>query len=112
MVFFLLSITHTQGMLLVAGLLYGLGLASTQTSLVALVIGRTPAAGLGSAMATYSVAWDVGAVLGGTLFGFVVDATSPATTFAIISVLPIAGAALFLLRVARGDERAVETPAA
>jgi MFS family permease len=108
---FLLSMTHTQGMLLAAGLLYGLGLASTQTSLVALVIGRTTSAGLGSAMATYSVAWDVGAVLGGTLFGFVVDATSPATTFALISVLPLAGAALFLLRVARGHEVPLEAEA-
>lgn len=108
---FLLSVTHTQGMLLAAGLLYGLGLASTQTSLVALVIGRTTSAGLGSAMATYSVAWDVGAVLGGTVFGFVVDATSPATTFAILSVLPMGGAALFLLRVARGHEVPLEAEA-
>ena len=101
----LLSITHTETMLLIAGLLYGLGLASTQTSIVALVVGRTAPAGLGSAMATYSVAWDVGLVLGGTVFGFVVNATSPATTFAIMSVLPIAGAALFLLRVAREPAR-------
>ncbi len=101
----LLSITHTETMLLIAGLLYGLGLASTQTSIVALVVGRTAPAGLGSAMATYSVAWDVGLVLGGTVFGFVVNATSPATTFAIMSVMPIAGAALFLLRVVREPAR-------
>ena len=97
----LLSVTRTETMLLVAGLLFGLGLASTQTSMVALVVSRTAPAGLGSAMATYTIAWDVGLVLGGTLFGFVVNATSPATTFAIISLMPIAGAALFLLRVAR-----------
>jgi len=97
----LLSVTHSETMLLVAGLLFGLGLASTQTSMVALVVSRTAPAGLGSAMAPYTIAWDVGLVLGGTLFGFVVNATSPATTFAIISLMPIAGAALFLLRVAR-----------
>ncbi|MGE3856519.1 MAG: MFS transporter [Dehalococcoidia bacterium] len=101
----LLASAHTQTVLLVSGLLYGLGLASTQTSIVALVISRTPPAGLGSAMATYSVAWDVGLVVGGTVFGFLVDATSPATTFAVIAAMPLAGAALFLLRVARGDER-------
>ena len=103
----LLSVTHSQSLLPISGLLYGLGLASTQTSIVALVIGRTPSAGLGSAMATYSVAWDVGLVVGGTIFGFVVNATSPATTFAILAVLPLLGAALFLLRVARGHEVAV-----
>lgn len=101
----LLSVTHSETMLLVAGLLFGLGLASTQTSMVALVVSRTAPAGLGSAMATYTIAWDVGLVLGGTVFGFVVNATSPATTFAIMSVLPIAGAALFLLRVAREPAR-------
>lgn len=101
----LLSVTHSETMLLVAGLLFGLGLASTQTSMVALVVSRTAPAGLGSAMATYSIAWDVGLVLGGTLFGFVVNATSPAATFAIMSVMPIAGAALFLLRVAREPAR-------
>ena len=100
----LLSMAHGQGVLLLSGLLYGLGLASTQTSIVALVIGRTAPAALGSAMATYSVAWDVGLVVGGTIFGFVVDATSPATTFAILSLMPLAGAALFLLKVARGHE--------
>ena len=101
----LLSVTHSETMLLVAGLLFGLGLASTQTSMVALVVSRTAPAGLGSAMATYTIAWDAGLVLGGTLFGFVVNATSPATTFAIISLMPIAGAALFLLRVAREPAR-------
>lgn len=101
----LLASTRSESTLIVAGLLFGLGLASTQTSIVALVIARTAPAALGSAMATYSMAWDVGAVLGGTIFGFVVDATSPATTFAIVSVLPIAGAALFLVRVAREESR-------
>ena len=44
-------------------------------------VGATPR-GLGAAMATYTMAWDVGLVLGGVIFGFVVDATSPATAFA------------------------------
>lgn len=76
-------------------------MASTQTSIVALVIGRTEPAAIGSAMATYSVAWDVGLVLGGMIFEFVVNATSRATAFAILSVLPLLGAVLFVLRVAR-----------
>ena len=103
----LLASAHGQTMLLASGLLFGLGLASTQTSIVSLVVSRVPPSELGSAMATYSVAWDVGSVLGGVIFGFVVDATSPATTFVMLSVLPLAGAALFLLKVAR-DPRAPE----
>ena len=108
----LLSSVHSQTTLMVSGLLYGLGLASTQTSIVALVVGRVTPRGLGAAMATYTMAWDVGLVLGGVIFGFVVDATSPATAFAMMSVLPLLGAALFITRVAREPEPATEAAAA
>ena len=108
----LLSMSHSQGMLMVSGLLYGLGLASTQTSIVALVVGRVTPRGLGAAMATYTMAWDAGLVLGGVMFGFVVDATSPATAFAIMSAMPLAGAALFVLRVAREPSAPVASPPA
>lgn len=107
-----LSMAHSQFVLLLSGLLYGLGLASTQTSIVALVVARSRSSGLGSAMATYSNAWDVGLVVGGVVFGFVVDATSPATAFAMMSALPLAGAALFLLRVARDPAAPAAVPAA
>ena len=54
-------------------------------------------------MATYTMAWDVGAVGGGVLLGFVIDATSYSFGFVVVGVLPIAGLALYLVRVAQGD---------
>ncbi|MSQ42363.1 MAG: MFS transporter [Dehalococcoidia bacterium] len=94
-----LASAHSQTMLLIAAALYGLGLAATQTSIVALVVGRTPATGMGASMATYTMAWDVGAVAGGIGLGLLVEATSNATVFALASVLPVAGAVLFYTRV-------------
>ncbi len=95
-----LASAHDTRTMMIAGLLYGLGLASTQTSIMTIVVDRTHPSVLGSAAATYTMAWDVGLVLGGVLFGFVVNATSPATTFAILAIFPAIGTVFFLAQVA------------
>ena len=108
----LLASAHRQSMLLAAAALYGLGIAGTQTSIVALIVDRTPRGALGSAMATYTMAWDVGSVIGSVLLGVVAGATSYGTVFALCALFPVLGIALFLGRVrdrprdtgARADE--------
>lgn len=95
----LLSVTHSQGMLMAVALLYGAGFASVQVTVVALVVDRTPPENLGAGMATYTMAWDVGAVLGGVVLGVVVEATSYAATFALCGVLPMAGVLLYAARL-------------
>src|SRR5690606_23265079 len=95
----LLAAAQAQVGLLIAALLYGLGLAGAQTTIVALIVDRTPREALGSAMATYTMAWDVGAVLGSVLLGFVANATSYATVFAIAAFFPLLGVVLFVTRV-------------
>jgi MFS family permease len=74
-------------------------MAGTQTSLVALIVDRTPEAELGSAMATYSVAWDVGAVIGSVMLGFVAGVTGYGGVFAICAVFPLLGLLVFVTRV-------------
>ena len=100
---------HSQTALLAAAALYGLGIAGTQTSIVALIVDRTEREALGSAMATYTMAWDVGAVIGSVILGAVAGATSYGTVFALCTVAPLLGVALFVGRV-RHAPRAVGGP--
>lgn len=104
-----LSQVQSPLMLIVCALAYGFGLAATQTSIAVIVIDRTPPAILGSGMATYTMAWDVGQVIGAILLGLIVDATSYGFVFALTAVFPVLGIVLFLTRVSdRGAKQAVE----
>jgi MFS family permease len=94
-----LAVAQAQWALLVAAALYGIGIAATQTNILALIVDRTDVSALGSAMATYTLAWDVGAVVGSVLLGIVVGATSYGAVFAMCALFPVAGLALFVLRV-------------
>jgi hypothetical protein len=49
------------------------------------------------------MAWDVGAVAGGGLLGFVVDATSYSFGFVLMGFLPLIGIAIYVLRIAGSD---------
>ena len=104
-----LSQTQSPIVLIACALAYGFGLAATQTSIAVMVIERTPPAFLGSGMATYTMAWDVGQVVGAILLGFLVDATSYSLVFALTALFPVAGIVLFLTRVSdRRTPKAVE----
>jgi MFS family permease len=94
-----LSSADTQAQLLVAAGLYGLGLAATQTAIVALIVDRTPVAQLGAGMATYTIAWDVGQVIGSILLGFIVSLTSYGGVFALSATFPVLGMLFFIARV-------------
>jgi predicted MFS family arabinose efflux permease len=80
-----------------------------QVSVMSLIVDRTAPGRRGAAMATYTIAWDVGAVVGGGLLGFVVDATSYSSGFMLVAVLPLLGMVVYVTRVARGER---DTPAA
>ena len=94
-----LSQVQSPVLLIACALAFGFGLAATQTSIAVMVIERTPPAILGSGMATYTMAWDVGQVLGAILLGLLVDATSYSLVFALSGLFPVAGIVLFLTRV-------------
>jgi predicted MFS family arabinose efflux permease len=73
---------------------------------MSLIVDRTEPARRGAAMATYTIAWDVGAVVGGGLLGFVVEATSYSSGFSLIAMLPLLGMVIYVTRVAREDRGA------
>jgi MFS family permease len=100
---FLLAGAETQLMLLTSAALGGIALGGVQVSVMSLIVDRTPPARRGAAMATYTMAWDVGAVAGGVLLGFVIEATSYSFGFLLVGLLPLAGLVLYLGRVHRGD---------
>jgi MFS family permease len=88
---------RSQTTLLVAAVIYGLSFAAVQVTALALIIDRTPPEGRGGGAATYTMAWDVGAVLGGILLGLVIEVTNYAMGFFICALLPVLGIALYLV---------------
>jgi MFS family permease len=104
----LLSQAETQFAMLVSAAIGGMALGAVQVSVMSLIVDRTAPGRRGAAMATYTIAWDVGAVVGGGLLGFVVDATSYSSGFTLVAVLPLVGMVIYVTRVAREDQ---STPA-
>lgn len=96
---FMLANAHSQAMLLATAVLYGSAFAAVQVTVVALVVDRAPVEGRGAGAATYTMAWDVGAVLGGIVLGLLIDRTSYALGFAICGFLPLLGIALYATRI-------------
>lgn len=91
-----LAAAQSQGALLVVAVLYGVGFAAVQVTVVAIIVDRTPPERLGAGMATYTMAWDVGAVGGGVLLGMLIDATSYSLGFALCAAFPLIGIAVYL----------------
>jgi MFS family permease len=87
---FMVTASRSQSMLLAAAVVYGLSFAAVQVTALALIIDRTPPEGRGGGAATYTMAWDVGAVVGGIALGLVIDATSYAMGFYICGLMPLA----------------------
>jgi MFS family permease len=105
----LLANSETQLVMLISAAIGGMALGGVQVSVMSLIVDRTAPARRGAAMATYTIAWDVGAVVGGGLLGFVVDATSYSSGFTLVALLPLLGMVIYVTRVARVDR---DTPAA
>jgi len=102
---FLLASAQSQTTVLISAGVGGLALGGIQVSTMALIVDRTPAAARGAAMATYTMAWDVGAVIGGVILGFIIDATSYSFGFVLMGFLPFVGIAIYAVGVARTDRR-------
>jgi len=101
----LLANAESQAGLLTAAAVGGLSLGGVQVSVTALIFDRAAPASRGAAMATYTMAWDVGAVIGGVLLGFVVDATSYSFGFLLMALLPLIGIAIYVRTMALSELR-------
>lgn len=98
---FLIAAANSEAMLLSTAVLYGLAFAAVQVTAIALVVDRTPPDGRGAGVATYTMAWDIGAVAGGIGLGLIIDQTSYGAGFALCGLLPLAGIGLYLRAMRR-----------
>jgi len=64
---------ETQHALLIAGVLCGIGHGFTFPILFALVVSRTPESNRGSTLALFTALFDLGVLIGGPSFGFVIE---------------------------------------
>ncbi|MEM7411311.1 MAG: MFS transporter [Myxococcota bacterium] len=87
--------------LAVAGLLCGVGHGYAFPILFGMVVTRTPAANRGAAMAIYTGLSDLGMLLGGPLFGALVDLLGFGPMFAFAGVVTLAGSVVFFVWDAR-----------
>ena len=108
----LLAASQSQPVLLAMAVMYGLAFGAVQVTMFALIVDRTPPQRRGAGMATYTMAWDVGAVLGGILLGVVIEMTSYSAGFALCAALPLLGVAIYVLRIARPAAAAARERAA
>jgi MFS family permease len=91
-----LALADTGAAVAAAGALCGLGHGYTFPILSGLVVGRVGERDRGSALAIYTGIADVGAVIGGPLFGWVVDGVGYGAMYATIGVVLVAGLAAFV----------------
>ena len=81
----------------IAGVLCGLGHGFTFPILFGMVVTRTRDADRGSAMAIYTALFDVGVVVGGPGFGFVIGTSGYTAAFGLAAALVFGGAVIFAL---------------
>ena len=77
-----------------AAAVFGAGFGLGHTGLTILTMDRAPPSERGAAMATFTLAWDIG-TLGAFALGFIADALSLRALFAVAAVLPLLALAGF-----------------
>jgi len=92
----MLAGAHTAGAVAAAGALCGLGHGYAFPILSGLVVSRVGEGDRGSALSIYTGIADVGAVLGGPVFGAVVDRAGYGTMYGAVAAILVAGVLLFL----------------
>lgn len=93
---FALAMAETSRAVVVAGGLCGLGHGYAFPILSGLVVGRARERDRGSAVAIYTGIADVGAVIGGPLFGVVLDHASYAVLYTLVAAILLGGLIVFL----------------
>jgi MFS family permease len=86
----LASTATTLPMLIVAGALYAAAAGFSSPAMMAVVIDRTPADRLGSAMATYTLGFQFGSGIGAAVWGFVIAQSGFAPAFLIGAGIQVA----------------------
>jgi len=96
--------------LAVAGVLCGVGHGYAFPILFGLVVTRTPEANRGMAMAVFTALFDLGVLVGGPAFGWVIEARGFAAMFGVAGLLITIGTLVFFTWDARTGVRARGDP--
>jgi len=94
-----LALSSSLIMLLIAALLFGMGMAWVQPTIQALVIDRLGAKGAGSAMATIQSALDLGYIVGSVVLGLILQFTTFTTIFIGVGAAVLLGLVVYFLGV-------------
>lgn len=91
----LLARARTPEALLAAGVLCGLGHGYVFPILTGLVVSRARSSERGAAIALFTAVFDLGTLVGGPLFGALIEWRGYPATFASAAAIAVAGAAIF-----------------
>jgi predicted MFS family arabinose efflux permease len=107
--FAVMSGATSERSLVAAGLLCGFGHGFTFPILFGLVVTRTPDENRGTTLALFTALFDLGVLLGGPLFGFVIERLGFSSMFGIAGGGMVCGTLVFFLWDARLGGRARRT---
>jgi predicted MFS family arabinose efflux permease len=94
--FLFLAIAHSSEMILIAGILGGIGHAYAFPILFGMVVKRVSEQQRGSAMAIFTGLADLGAVVGGPLFGGLLERTNYEFLYMVVAATVGLGLMVFL----------------
>jgi MFS family permease len=86
---------------LLSGIVYGLGFATVQPILNAVVVSLAPPERRGAANATFSTAMDLGIGIGSILLGFIVQKAGYEYMYGISAIIPLLAIAIYYLTLYR-----------
>lgn len=95
------TVAHGFPLLALAGILTGIGFGAAQPALLALTVDLVPFERRGTAMATFYVAWEIGAATSSIVLGGVAQALTYGGMFAISGALLLGTAAVLAMRFRR-----------
>ncbi len=98
---FAASLAHGFALLAAAGILTGIGFGAAQPALLALIVDLVPLERRGAAMASFYLAWEVGAATGSIVLGGVAQALTYGGMFAISGALLLGTAVVLAIRLRR-----------
>jgi len=98
---FAASLAHGFALLATAGILTGIGFGAAQPALLALTVDLVPPERRGAAMASFYLAWEVGAATGSIVLGGVAQALTYGGMFAISGALLLGTAVVLAIRLRR-----------
>ena len=103
--FFVMAGAAGEQSLVAAGLLCGFGHGFTFPILFGLVVTRTPEENRGTTLALFTALFDLGVLLGGPLFGFVIERLGFAAMYALAGAGLAVGSVAFFVWDGRGTGR-------